>query len=50
MVPEPDFRRVATIESVQASLRDAMFGAAPGPWVKTHGYDRLSLRDETSNL
>ena len=37
-IPSP-VRRVATIEDIQASLRDAMMRtAAPGPWVETHGY------------
>src|SRR5437763_7177871 len=31
---------------VQPSLRDAMRGLAPPPWVETHGYHISSLRDD----
>jgi len=31
---------------IQSSLRDEPFVGQPQPWVETHGYHRMSLRDK----
>jgi hypothetical protein len=35
-----------SLHQIQSSLRDEPFSPYPNPWVETHGYHRMSLRDK----
>ena len=36
---------MCVIDAIQSSLRDESFLRHPHPWVETHGYRQVSLRD-----